>query len=108
LHIHSHPPPTFAADLRVAPIHGGLHQSQRGATIKALETGQLDVLVGTDLVARGIDVPSVMTVVCYEPPTGPQVHTHRVGRTGRGVRGCAVKFFFPFFFLFFLFSSIFF
>jgi ATP-dependent RNA helicase DeaD len=74
------------------PLSGELVQSQRDRTLAAFRAGKATVLVATDVAARGLDVPDVMTVVHTSPPMDAHVYTHRSGRTGRaGKRGRSVS-----------------
>lgn len=76
---------------RVATLHGGKTQSFRSAALDRFKRGQIQVLVATDVAARGIDVHSVELVVNYDVPTHPEVFVHRVGRTARaGASGVAL------------------
>jgi ATP-dependent RNA helicase DeaD len=73
------------------PLSGELAQSQRERTLSAFRAGRAAVLVATDVAARGLDVPDVMTVIHTTPPPDAEVYTHRSGRTGRaGKRGRSV------------------
>ncbi len=67
----------------VLPLSGDLAQAQRTRTLSAFRSGAISVVVATDVAARGLDVPSIGTVVHFDPPMGPDVYTHRSGRTGR-------------------------
>jgi ATP-dependent RNA helicase DeaD len=69
---------------RAEPIHGGLQQRQRDRVMKAFRAGQVDVLVATDVAARGLDIGHLSHVVNYDVPSAPESYLHRVGRTGRG------------------------
>jgi ATP-dependent RNA helicase RhlE len=72
-------------------IHGDKAQSHRTRTLAAFRSGEADVLVATDIAARGIDVDGIQMVVNYDVPQDPEVYVHRVGRTGRaGARGLAL------------------
>src|SRR3989449_777985 len=72
-------------------IHGDKAQSQRQRTLDAFRNGAADVLVATDIAARGIDVDGIRMVVNYDVPADPEVYVHRVGRTARaGARGLAL------------------
>ncbi len=72
-------------------LHGDKAQSQRQRTLDAFRSGAADVLVATDIAARGIDVDGIRMVVNYDVPTDPEVYVHRVGRTARaGARGLAL------------------
>src|SRR5260370_15447735 len=64
-------------------IHGDKAQSHRTRTLDAFRSGQAEVLVATDLAARGIDVDGIRMVVNFDVPTDPEVYVHRVGRTAR-------------------------
>lgn len=66
-----------------AELHGNLSQHQRDRNLQAFESGQVNVLVATDVAARGIDVSNVGLVVQVEPPEDPKSFTHRSGRTAR-------------------------
>jgi len=72
----------FAADA----LHGDMEQQQRERTIDGLKQGRLDIVVATDVAARGLDVERVTHVVNYDIPTDPQAYVHRIGRTGRAGR----------------------
>ncbi len=72
-------------------IHGNKAQNARQRALNAFRNGQTRVLVATDIVARGIDVPGVTLVVNYDLPDEPEAYVHRIGRTGRnGADGIAV------------------
>ncbi|WP_231747665.1 DEAD/DEAH box helicase [Auraticoccus cholistanensis] len=76
-----------------APIHGDLNQAGREKALKKFRDGKLDVLVATDVAARGIDVTGVTHVVNYECPDDEKTYVHRIGRTGRaGATGVAITF----------------
>ena len=75
----------------VATVHGDLGQGAREQALRAFRAGKVDVLVATDVAARGIDVEGVTHVVNYECPEDEKTYLHRVGRTGRaGASGVAV------------------
>jgi superfamily II DNA/RNA helicase len=77
----------------VASVHGDLGQGQRERALRAFRTGKVDVLVATDVAARGLDVDDVTHVVNYECPEDDKAYLHRTGRTGRAGRtGIAVTF----------------
>jgi len=79
-----------------AAINGDVAQPQRERTIGALREGALDVLVATDVAARGLDVERVSHVVNYDIPTDTESYVHRIGRTGRAGRsGDAISFVTP-------------
>ncbi|KAJ8543432.1 hypothetical protein K7X08_005955 [Anisodus acutangulus] len=72
-------------------LHGDISQSQRERTLSGFRQGQFNVLVATDVAARGLDVPNVDLVVHYELPNSSEIFVHRSGRTGRaGKKGSAV------------------
>jgi superfamily II DNA/RNA helicase len=76
-----------------AAVHGDLGQSQRERALRAFRSGKVDVLVATDVAARGIDVDDVTHVINYECPDDEKTYLHRIGRTGRAGRaGVAVTF----------------
>jgi ATP-dependent RNA helicase RhlE len=74
-------------------IHGNKSQSQRQRALSLFKAGQVQVLVATDVAARGIDIESVSHVINYDLPTTYEDYVHRIGRTGRaGKRGKALTF----------------
>ena len=76
-----------------AAVHGDLGQGQRERAMRAFRSGKVDVLVATDVAARGLDVDDVTHVVNYECPEDDKTYLHRTGRTGRAGRtGVAVTF----------------
>ena len=78
--------------LKSAAIHGDRSQSQRERALAAFRAGRLDVLVATDIAARGIHVDAVPLVVHFDPPTDHTDYVHRSGRTGRaGADGLVVS-----------------
>jgi ATP-dependent RNA helicase DDX23/PRP28 len=81
------------AGFRVMSIHGGKSQDQREISLDCFRNGRCNVLVATDILARGIDVPDVAHVINYEMPNSIEAYTHRIGRTGRaGKKGVATSF----------------
>ena len=75
----------------VGTVHGDLGQGAREQALRAFRNGKVDVLVATDVAARGIDVDDVTHVINYECPDDEKTYLHRVGRTGRaGASGVAV------------------
>jgi superfamily II DNA/RNA helicase len=77
----------------VAAVHGDLGQSARERALRAFRNGKVDVLVATDVAARGLDVSGVTHVINYDCPEDADTYTHRIGRTGRaGASGVAVTF----------------
>jgi superfamily II DNA/RNA helicase len=76
---------------KVGAVHGDLGQAAREKSLKAFRTGEIDVLVATDVAARGIDIDDVTHVINYQIPEDEQAYVHRIGRTGRaGKTGVAV------------------
>lgn len=72
-------------------IHGDLSQTQRSRVMKGFKEGSLELLVATDVAARGLDIPDVSHVVNYDIPQDPESYVHRIGRTGRyGKTGTAI------------------
>ena len=72
-------------------MHGDLGQGAREKALKAFRTGEVDVLVATDVAARGIDIDDITHVINYQIPEDEQAYVHRIGRTGRaGKTGIAV------------------
>ena len=75
-------------------IHGDRSQSQREAALRSFKSGHTNVLVATDVAARGIDIDSVSHVINYDIPEAPEDYVHRIGRTGRaGKNGRAITLF---------------
>ncbi len=76
-----------------APLNGDIPQQQREKTVERLKNGQLDILVATDVAARGLDVERISHVINYDIPTDVEAYVHRIGRTGRAGRtGQAILF----------------
>jgi len=74
-----------------AALHGGMVQEQRDRVMARFREGALDVLVATDVAARGLDIEHVSHVVNYDIPANPDAYIHRIGRTGRaGREGVAI------------------
>ncbi|WP_322814829.1 DEAD/DEAH box helicase [Chloroflexus sp.] len=77
-------------------LHGDLSQAARDRVMRRFREGQLDVLVATDVAARGLDIAEVSHVINYDVPTDPESYVHRIGRTGRaGREGVAITFITP-------------
>ncbi len=77
-------------------MHGDMNQNQRESVIKRLKNGQVEIVVATDVAARGLDVERITTVVNYDMPSDTENYVHRIGRTGRaGREGKAVLFVTP-------------
>ncbi|MBN8458911.1 MAG: DEAD/DEAH box helicase [Verrucomicrobia bacterium] len=82
-----------AAGVRVAKLHSSRSQDQRLAALQRFKNGEVQVLVATDIMARGMDIEGVSQVVNYDFPVNPEDYIHRIGRTGRAeARGEAVSF----------------
>ncbi len=80
---------------RAAALHGGLSQDERDRVMRRFRAGDgsLDLLVATDVAARGLDIGSVSHVVNFDVPSSPDAYVHRIGRTGRAGRaGVAITF----------------
>jgi len=76
---------------KVGAVHGDLGQAAREKALKAFRSGDVDVLVATDVAARGIDIDDITHVINYQIPEDEQAYVHRIGRTGRaGKTGIAV------------------
>ena len=75
-----------ARGFSAAPINGDIPQNLRERTIEALKDGRTDILVATDVAARGLDVPRISHVVNYDIPHDTESYIHRIGRTGRAGR----------------------
>jgi ATP-dependent RNA helicase DeaD len=72
-------------------LHGGMVQKQRDRVMQLFRTEKADILVATDVAARGLDIDHVSHVVNFDLPTAPEVYVHRIGRTGRiGREGVAI------------------
>jgi superfamily II DNA/RNA helicase len=81
------------AGINAAAIHGELSQGARTQALADFKAQQLQVLVATDIAARGIDITNLPAVVNYDLPRSTDDYTHRIGRTGRaGQSGVAVSF----------------
>jgi ATP-dependent RNA helicase DeaD len=68
------------------PLHGDMTQEMRERTLDRIRHGRLDIIVATDVAARGLDVERLTHVVNFDIPTDPQTYVHRIGRTGRAGR----------------------
>jgi superfamily II DNA/RNA helicase len=69
-----------------APLHGDLDQSVRTRTLDAFRSGEIGLLVASDVAARGLDIPSVSHIFNFDVPFQPDDYVHRIGRTGRAGR----------------------
>lgn len=80
-------------NIKVAAIHGNKSQSAREKALSDFRSGAIQVLVATDIAARGIDIPGISHVVNYDIPMDPESYVHRIGRTARaGLEGVAIAF----------------
>jgi ATP-dependent RNA helicase DeaD len=76
---------------RAEALHGGMLQRQREAVMARLRTGKADLLIATDVAARGLDIEQLSHVINYDVPSSPEAYIHRIGRTGRaGREGTAI------------------
>merc|ERR1719487_2330758 len=79
--------------IRAAAIHGDKDQRTRDEALGQFKNGMIQVLVATDVAARGLDIKGVKHVVNYDPPNNAEDYVHRIGRTGRaGAKGTAITF----------------
>ena len=80
------------ADISAAAIHGNKSQSARTKALAGFKDGTIEILVATDIAARGLDIPLLPHVVNFELPNIPEDYVHRIGRTGRaGAKGEAIS-----------------
>ena len=81
------------ADIKAGAIHGNKSQNARQRALKDFKEGRMEVLVATDIAARGIDVSDLSLVINYDLPNIPETYVHRIGRTGRArASGIALSF----------------
>ncbi|KAJ9685892.1 hypothetical protein PVL29_014992 [Vitis rotundifolia] len=81
----------MARNFRCEALHGDISQSQRERTLSGFRDGHFNVLVATDVAARGLDIPNVDLIIHYELPNSSEIFVHRSGRTGRaGKKGTAI------------------
>ena len=79
--------------INCAPMHSDLSQAERDEVMYRFKSGQVDVLVATDIVARGIDIDDILMVINYDVPRDAEDYVHRIGRTARAQRdGIAITF----------------
>lgn len=82
-----------AMGITAEAIHGNKSQSARQRALDGFKSGELKVLIATDIAARGIDVSGIGQVINFDLPQVPETYVHRIGRTGRAGRsGCAISF----------------
>jgi len=72
---------------RAEALHGGMEQRQRDAVMNRVRSGKADLLIATDVAARGLDIEQITHIVNYDVPAAPESYVHRIGRTGRAGRG---------------------
>ncbi len=76
---------------RAEALHGGMSQEQRSRVIKRLRAGAAELVIATDVAARGLDIEQLTHVVNYDVPSAPEAYVHRIGRVGRaGKEGVAI------------------
>jgi superfamily II DNA/RNA helicase len=75
-----------AHGVRAVAMHGNKSQRQREQALTRFESGAVDILVATDVAARGIDVERISHVINFDPPADSETYVHRIGRTGRAGR----------------------
>jgi ATP-dependent RNA helicase DeaD len=81
----------LARGYQVETLHGDLSQAQRDRVMRRFRTGQADILIATDVAARGLDIPNVTHVINFDIPESSEAYVHRIGRTGRaGKKGEAI------------------
>ena len=81
------------AGIQNEAIHGDKSQGQRQRALKDFKSGKVQVMVATDIAARGIDIKELQIVINYDMPDAPETYVHRIGRTGRaGHSGTALTF----------------
>ncbi len=77
----------------VSALHGDMRSRERSRAVESLTKGQIQVVVATDVAARGIDIPDITHVINYDTPSTYDTYVHRIGRTGRGdKKGVALTF----------------
>tara|TARA_B100000029_G_C17576076_1_gene958189 strand:+ start:663 stop:1961 length:1299 start_codon:yes stop_codon:yes gene_type:complete len=79
-------------DHKTASLHGDMSQNKRRQTVENLRKGRVEMLVATDVAARGLDIKGISHVINFDLPTVAEDYIHRIGRTGRaGAAGCAIS-----------------
>jgi ATP-dependent RNA helicase SrmB len=82
----------FSEGFKIAYLQGEMPQDKRMAALKSFKDGEVNILIATDVAARGIDVAEVSHVINYDMPRSADVYVHRIGRTGRaGAKGIAIS-----------------
>lgn len=83
----------FAKDIKTTWLRGEMPQDKRLAALKSFDTGRTNVLIATDVAARGIDAADISHVINFDMPRTADIYVHRIGRTGRaGKKGTAISF----------------
>ena len=83
----------YLKDTKQEGLHGDITQAKRLEVLKKFKNDQIDILVATDVAARGLDISGVSHVYNFDIPQDTESYTHRIGRTGRaGKEGIAVTF----------------
>ena len=67
-------------------LHGDMHNRERERAVKSLATGRVQVLIATDVAARGLDISDINLVINYDIPNNYETYIHRIGRTGRATK----------------------
>ena len=67
-------------------LHGDMHNRERERAVKSLASGKVQIVIATDVAARGIDIPDISLVINYDIPNNYETYIHRIGRTGRGTK----------------------
>jgi len=81
-----------SADIKVCYLQGKMAQEQRNLSLERFKSGELSILIATDVAARGLDIDDITHVINYDMPYSSDVYLHRVGRTGRaGKKGTAIS-----------------
>jgi superfamily II DNA/RNA helicase len=75
-----------AHDVEAVALHGNKSQRQRAQALSRFESGEVDILIATDIAARGIHVDGISHVINFDPPADSETYVHRIGRTGRAGR----------------------
>ena len=79
--------------IKVGALHGDMDQKKRDQVVNRFRKGNLDILIATNVAARGIDIPEITHVVNFDLPQNAEEYVHRIGRTGRaGRNGKAITF----------------
>jgi ATP-dependent RNA helicase SrmB len=82
----------FSQDFSVTYLQGEMPQDKRNSALASFKSGDVKILIATDVAARGIDVQDISHVINYDMPRGADVYVHRIGRTGRaGAKGTAIS-----------------